>query len=563
MVDLLKDGVQSAEDLRTLLETYIPSYLPSITNVDTVGDGRKLFNLIASLLRTEHFALDFRFRQSNATDVDRLTQAFKVFSILDYKSPGPAASGCTVRLTNQTGAVVGAPIPIPQYTVLKTFASPALFGLTTSSLSIPVGSSYVDAAVIQGQRFTGQAVAAALGGAYQAYKVSTRYIPREYLTVYANAVTVPRVDSLYDAADTPLCYQAVYDVDGYLWITFGDGTFGKCPLIGDAITADWIVCSGTTGNFTLATNGFSVLTGVLGQTLSAQQTTAATGGSNGPDVATVKRTAPRLWASGNYIRRAEDAEGLANDFSGVYRVRVTRPGGSVLRVYVMPDGGGTASPALLTNLQSYLQNLCVEGLVIEAYPLVQVPLVASCRVVVQQQAHRMSRSTISKQVRAELATALGYTLAEIGRGYKVSDFSALIENLSNGQTTDYVDISKFTREPRVVQSNPAAPEVHSFTLASTLTSSDTWNVIMFDATTYFVTQNGVLLPDIGTIGAVYASGGLSFIVGEPGDTFTLGDTYTIYTSRYLGNITLQPDEYMYYRQDSDFEIDVVYAEEDV
>ena len=561
MSKLPEFGIQTVDDLAEAFKKYLPYFIPDITVVDDTDDGGKIANFMAAVVKNLHYHLNYRYNASNLSTVRKLEDILKVVSVNDYKNPGPSAALATGKFDSTKGAVA-ADLDIPQWTTVKTSKAPSVYGVLATALKIAAGgTSVTGASIIQGKRYTSQAVGVGTGAANQSFAISLRYIPKLYLIVYVNAVEIHRAESLYDYGDTDLVYRADYDHEGSLSIVFGDGVYGKKLGLGDTVTADWIVDDGADGNFSTEDRMYDSVEGGLKSLLSFTQQSSSKGGSNNPTVSTVRRTAPKLQQSVSVVRRKEDAEALATVYDGVYKAKVIRPGGSVLSVYVMPDGGGAASQTLLDNLQSYLQSKAMAGIVIETYGLVTAPLLATMRIVLQAERHRVSRNVVSDMVLTAIEADLDYQVVEVGRGYKLSDLAAVVEGIGSGTYVDYVDISRFLRYPRIVKSRAAAPGVINIGFTSSLLAG-IWTITMYNLTKYFVSYNGQVLQTLGTIGSLYTYGGFSFIVGEVGDGFLLGDTYTLYTSAYNENITLQNDEYMYYRGDSDFDLNVVHKEED-
>jgi len=552
---------QTLSELKTEALEYLLYYIDKIKSLPMTATGRKLVEYLITLVETNHFGLDFRFRQSNLQDVTKVEHALRVVSVINYQNPGPAAA-TSQGIFEPLGAAPVAPVPIPQYTVLKTTGSPTLQGITADAAVLGVGETSVEVGIIQGQRYTAQALGVATGGPYQSYPIATRYIPKAYLAVYVNAVAIPVADDFQDYDDTELVCKAVYDYQGYLTLEFPDGTYGKPPDIGDVLTADWVVCEGKVGNFDMSQNQYRTIIGALSSTLSFTQIAASTNGAYSPTVQEIKDEAPGHYLSYGYVRNVTDCKPLAEAYPGVYKVKVRAERASHLAVYVMPDGGGTASLTLLTNLESYLQGIALEGLVVECFSLTPVPMIGAARVVLATGRPRVSRGTISRMVWDALAADIEYQTVAIGRGQKMSDIAQLIEEIGDGGYIDYADILQLSREPRFIKNRIGAPDVYNFLVGTALTTAQSWLVIAFDATQYFVSVGGATLQALGTVGVPYTSGGLTFTIGTTVDTLQVGDEYDLVVSPYLGNIVLRDDEYQYFRQDSDFGIDVVYAEED-
>jgi hypothetical protein len=554
-------GIQTTAELSAAVKKYLPYFITDVKVVGTGDSGEQLANFLAAVIRNTHYGLDFRFREGNPSDVQQVEHALKLFEVNNYRSPGPGAARTNVTLSLKTSALT-VDTNIPQWSVVRTSGSPSIYGVVSSGSSIPAGSTEVSGlSIVQGRRYTAQAVGTGTGAPNQGYLITTRYIPKEFLVVYVNGVEIDRVNSLFSVDDTSLVYEARYDADGYLTIAFGDDIYGKSPAALDAITADWIVCQGVAGNFTMEDTEFDTIDGPLKSVVNVSQTASCTGGTNGPSIAVIKANAAPLQHTAGTIKRSEDAEAEAVDFAGVYAARASSEG-SLINVYIMPDGGGTASTALINAVESDLQSKAMDGIEIDVYPLTTVPLLASMRVVLKQDRYRISRSVVSKMILDALRTRLSYTNVTIGRGTKTSDVSSLVEALDDNGLVDYVDLNQFMRYPGIDKSNSSSPDITNMTYTSSL-SAGTYTITMFTPVTYFVAFNGSPLASVGTIGSVYDTGnGFKFIVGQVGDAFVLGDTYTIYVTSYAANITIQPDEYMTYRGDGDFAIDVVYYEED-
>ena len=114
-------------------------------------------------------------------------------------------------------------------------------------------------------------------------------------------------DTILDVTDTSKVFYIEEATSGFYEVSFGDGVLGKKLEIGNIVTVDYVVCSGSNPNGARAFRNAQNLSGA-NESIVGTVTTAASGGAVREDVESIRFTAPRYNAVKNRIVTRTDYE---------------------------------------------------------------------------------------------------------------------------------------------------------------------------------------------------------------------------------------------------------------
>lgn len=547
---------------------FIREFIPRITESSEATEGRLYLTAFEALIDNANYAVDQTALEAKPTTAEQRKNLLAHAYSVDYKPIGVSAATVDATVSMISGVAPPGGQSIPIYSRFQTKTSPILEFLAASTVSIPEGETSTVIPLIQGQRTVDYTLTASASGLpNQVYKLPVPNTPDAYIDVKVNSVvwTRPERNDLYNSMPEDQHFFTVIDADNYVSICFGDGvpgddqTHGLIPPAGAIIQVSYITCALAEGN--VPAGAISVVVGSLANTVSITNSVAASGGADAESIKSIKRNIPAHHAAFERAVNDEDYQYFAERVPGVYKAYAKHVDGPRTDVYIMPDGGGVASSLLLSTVQSELIARGFEGAVVYTYALSPAYVTIAANMVLKTS--RVQKSIAKGKARAALLTALDYTNISPGVGWKLSDVNGIFESLDNGNLVDYVDLVMMSRVPRVIQSNTSAPSIQGRVQLADGVGYSTYLIQAITTTTFLVSINGTPESVAGTVGTAYSTsdGYITFTLGLPTDTLTVGDTWTIKTSKYRESIYLDPDEFMALQLDSDLSIAVYYPNE--
>lgn len=335
--------------LKSLVLSVFPEW--PVTASGNAGNlMRELFAYVGDALM---FYADNHAREAFWATLRQRKNAIAKSRFVNYTLSGATSATCDVTVTIANG-----PLPdnltIPAGSIIRTSAvSDPIQGETQANVTITAGGTTGTLSWEHSETKT--ATATSTGLTNQKIELGESPYIDDSAVVTTSLGTWTEVDNFLDSDENDLHYQIFVDEDDLATVRFGDGINGAIPT--GTISVSYKVGGGVEGN--VAAGGLSVIVGSFADdsgnsaVLTVTNATAASGGTDRETVAAARLAAP---ASLRVLTRAvarEDFEILANRISGVARslmvtsdeVTMTENTG---RLYIVPEGGGTASSALLS-----------------------------------------------------------------------------------------------------------------------------------------------------------------------------------------------------------------------
>lgn len=226
-------------------------------------------------------------------------------------------------------------------------------------------------------------------------------------------------------------------------IIFGDGRFGSKPEPGLAITScGCFITAGASGN---VESGFLT---TVPSTISMSVPTAsctnpykATGGSNYEDFNSLKTRIPLSTRTMGVAITKQDFIDLALTIGGVSKAALEYECGRKLNLYIAGIGGTTASQSLCTEVYNYISQRALLTTWLTVSPAGTSEIILNLNITGKK---GFSTEDIRSQVVNALMDKYSAANSEIGRGVRMSDMYALLDNLS---MVDYLTINEFYLKP--------------------------------------------------------------------------------------------------------------------
>jgi hypothetical protein len=343
---------------------------------------------------------------------------------------------------------------------------------TDADTLVTVGTANVDIACTQGETVTEEVIGSSEGTASQFFPLTRQGViwQSETIEVYDGAswVTWTRVDEFINSDGDDNHYRVTSDDTGIYYIVFGDGTYGAIPVRGTSnIRATYRVGGGAVGN--VAAGAINRLVTSVTYVSDVVNAAAAVGGADRETLANARinyrTTASALeravsesdWA---YLARTF----VSTQYGAIATAKVINPGGSMIRVVIVPRVGGAPPTGLRTDLATYLtgkKTVCTAVQVVGP-TYVTIDVTATVYALAGYGA-----TTIETNVRQALTALLSPTYQNadgefpnlIGRDITLSDIYAAIKGATG---VNYCTVTTPTTD--TVISNEEIADVGTFTI---------------------------------------------------------------------------------------------------
>lgn len=308
--------------------------------------------IYAGIAENLHFYIDNSARENNIESC----QYFRSAVIL------ARAEDCRIRsrkpfeavLTFTLSAAAPSVINIPQGTVVET--DEGLIYTTIANATIATGATQTTITAYQQEVFTAQNIGTTTGQASQIVEMSEKLVDGSVVLTIGAQVYTPVETFYYALPDTTVFVQTV-GVLGTNQIILGDGVNGKIPSTGQNIIADYALTEGENGKALAGTltNIVSSITLPIGFTLEVTNLNDASGGKDRDNITEIKRRVKAFNHTTDTAVSREDYIYLAELVAGVARAGINYTFGNTVDAFIIPDGGGLASPALVAAVENYFE----------------------------------------------------------------------------------------------------------------------------------------------------------------------------------------------------------------
>lgn len=352
------------EALNRRIELLLQQVFPAWTDFNRASFGNILKESFCFALDVLTFYQDQQAAETRWGTAQLRSSIIELARLINYSLDGASAATADVIFT--LGATRPGDVTIPAGTVVRTRGSNPIRFQTLSAVVITSGN-LVSAPVSVEQSESQQDTFTAVGEASEEFVFSqTPFLDGSDVLVIAGD-TWTRVDNFLDSGPTDQHYILLVDEEDKATARTGDGTNGVVPVLGAAVTADYKIGGGTSGNVEANTivQVQGSFTDDLGNvaSLTCDNAAAATGGVARESVAEARVNAPASLRVLNRTIARTDWEDLAIQVQGIGRALMltkaedtTVPEYGLGYLFLVPDDGGTPSAALKTQVEDYINN---------------------------------------------------------------------------------------------------------------------------------------------------------------------------------------------------------------
>jgi hypothetical protein len=295
--------------------------------------GSMLIELFAAVGTEVLYYIERRAQESYIGTAQNLSSVINLVRLLNYTPVRNVSAIGNLDFIPSTLPVTSI-ITIPKYTNCKT-ASGTNY-LTMIEGSIIPGQTSVTIPGIQGlivsKNFT------STGAASQEYNIEDTQIENNNIPTTINGipdwssliVTITsgglptvwtNVASFLDSITTSTHYVVRPELDGTLTIIFGNGKFGKAPLLGDGINVKFIHSEGLNGNV-YNTGLITELSDSITPSVTVSNSTTFLGGDDAENIEEIRVNGPNVFATGDRLVTKADFNSVILAYPSVGDVNV-------------------------------------------------------------------------------------------------------------------------------------------------------------------------------------------------------------------------------------------------
>jgi len=530
------------ESIRDDIISRIQFYIDEWTDHNPDDFGIVLIELFAGMADVLHWYID---RQANECYLETALSRRAVRLLLQLigirlKSAQPAR----VNVIFSISSPLGYDLTIPEGTRIATAGAGAQIVFETDEdVDIPTGQlTSPEVAATQGETKT-EAMGTSDGTQFQKFPIALTPVIDDSWSVLVDITEWTAVESLALAGPSDEVFAVTRDEDDLITIEFGDGINGKIPASGATLTFNGRVGGGVSGN--VGIGAIRVVLDTISPPVQVTNPVRATGGEDREDIRTAKARGPLELKSLKRAVTLDDYQGLTEAIAGVEKAQAILAGIALIHIYIVPTGGGTASPALLAYVLSQLDTfrMASDGVEVFSANEVTVDLTAEVHVLSQY-----LQSAVVVAVEDAVENYFDPALRPFGeednpRGdIRIGDVFAMMENVRG---VDFVELSKLTMVPRVDWRVKTGDAYFGPIGISSTTIAETWEVRFINPTDFNVRGSvSGLQAATGTLDTPYASDGgeVSFTLNSGTSPMSLGDIAQFRVSDLLGSVDVLPTE---------------------
>lgn len=543
---------RSYKSIKASILSRLEVLVPEVTDRSESNILVILIGAFAGLVEQLNYYIDNMARELYLPTARRYSSVVKIARLLDYRVM--AKVGATVDLTvtaldsSDDPFMVTSDISIPAGSIAETESGVEF--ITTENRTIFTGTSSVSIPAKQRTLVSNSNIGTATSAANQAFRLSSDY-QHDSLQITINSLTWELRKTLGFSGPQDRHFIVEVNELKEAWVVFGDGVNGAIPPSGNIIYATFYECQGLAGNVAEDTITVWVSgkpTGGGAADFSITNPYAAAGGLNTEGIEDIRKHAPLSIRTLDRAVTLQDYEDIALLVPGVGKASVGyNANKKAIEIYVAPEGGGTASSALLTDVEDFFDNKKIITTAVTASPCGETLLRMTLTVTAK---FRRSSLDTATDVLNALLTYFGFNYSDINKAIRKSDIIAVVDNLDK---VDYLSLDILTTKPyaRILTGihdiNPtwyvnvtsACTSKRRWKLYISSASSRTARLYKIDPTTGVETfDRSWTYPttDPGSANITSADGSLTLAIW--GSSFALGDSWLFTAYPYNEDIEL-------------------------
>lgn len=414
--------------------------LPEVTDYSEGNIFIILISMWAAIAEVIHYYIDNMGRETFFTTARRYSSLIKHAKLVDYHVKAAIPASADILLQLEDGAISKKTYIIPINTMF--LGENGLTYISVKQKTFYEGTFGVTIPVEQKTAITNKSLGNIIDPNSIIYIDETDgFYAEGSATLRVNNELWTLVETFAYSGPNDKHYTVLLTDDQKPYIKFGDGSYGMKPPTNAPVVISYYVTQGISGN--TAENTIQTLSSTIEDIVKPiiNNPNPASGGSNYEDFNQLKVHVPLSIRTLGVAITKQDYEDIAKLAPGVDKAYVNFKCGKFVDIYIIPDGGGIASEALIDSTQRYISNKKIITTNIRVLPtgssLIYLDLTITGK-------PAMRSNIITENVLKALIEAYNYNTSEINKVVRLSDLYALIDNV---ETVDYLTINKLYTIP--------------------------------------------------------------------------------------------------------------------
>ena len=504
--------------------------VPEITDHTESNPWVQALSIWSAIAEMLGYYIDNAAREAHLSSARLYWSAVKIANSYDYRIRSSIASTGFVTITSDIAAPSDIVIPID--TKIETdggveFRTTAAATIVTGETSIIVSIKQVSALTVAAT------VGESDGTGLQVFELPTNTADSTITTVI-DSIGWTLQDTLAYSIPTDTHYKQTVNASKIPVIVFGDEYNGKIPTAGLDIIAQYRTTLGDAGNVpedTITNLDESVISIPSPVELSCTNSERTSGGAPIETLDQIKTNVPKSIRTLDRAVTELDFKDITELASGVIVAGVIFTDiDSPVEIFIVPEGGGVAAPALITSVTDYvdLRKTFLVNILVGSAGEVRLKLSLNLNVLAQYQ-----RATVVQNVLDELTTFLSYKHQDIKGAVRLSDLYNIIESVTG---VDYSNIIIMTPQPygRPINGNIKVLNLNAV-IKSDSSTTIKWRVRCISTTQYELYKESDFMGQF-VIATTYAMPEMDLTIADSSQV--AGDEWVFYTYPYFGSLIL-------------------------
>jgi len=517
---------RSYEQIKANVLTKFQSLVPEITDHTETNPWVKGISIWAALIEMLGYYIDATARERFLSTAQEFASAVKIAKSYDYRVKGATPATATLRFTSSIPATGNIVIPIGT----RVQTNDGIVYMTTTSGTILTGATSVQVESKQWDQVTGVLLGTSNGNPNQVFALEENVADMSVIA-YVNAIAWQAQDTFVFSLPASEHFVQAIDEDTKMYIYFSDNVNGKIPPSGQAITVDYKVTLGVDGQVGAGLintiNSTIVVPGA--EVLSVTNDASANGAASFEDLTKLQKRIPLSIRTKYRGVTKPDFIDLAELVAGVERAGVSFncDTDDIVHVYIVPEGGGVATPTLISAVQVFIDERKILSLKVKAERAGVIDIILTINVVAYP---GFSNSVVASDVKDALVDLFEPENQAIGGIIVVGNLYEVIEAVSG---VSYSDITIISIRPYA--KNLVTPtNVLNWTRTQLPGSAFTikWLIRFLTVSNYELYKSGVFLGQF-TVNTLHSYPEIEFQING---NHVSGDNYEFYTYPYNKNV---------------------------
>lgn len=486
--------------IKTSLLNALSTKLPELTDRSPGNLFVVIIDMMASALEVFHYYVDNISRELFITSARRYASLLKLARLINYngKAKLPSSTSLVITVNDSNGD----PVPSPDY------------------INIPIGTRFTDengnnwaliqpTSILKGLSSTVVGVSQYLSVSEFNLGVSNGEISQKFKLPldYAQASIVLKVEGVLwtyvpvfgYSLPGDLHYSVQLQVDGNIYVVFGDGVNGFVPENNSNITIGYNSTLGPSGNVSTDQiktfySDITLPTGV--ESITCTNPIVGYGGRDIENLEMLRKSIPAsLRTLGRAVTRA-DYEDMALLVPGVRASKLDHTQCKwPISIYIVPHFGGLPSTTLLENVKLFLESNGI--MLVEVEPLPAGESFIVCDMTIHGE-YGMTESTILAQAQEALFESYNPQKTEINQPILISD---LIAGVHNQSAVKHVNLNHFYISPYLRTDKLDVILVYDIRLRPGANQKSLWQLwYKHDTTSFRLIKDGIFLQEFTELG---------------------------------------------------------------